>query len=130
METNKGKIFANTLIWGFALWLFGYILGMLFFVAMPKNMIGWAIMPFGIAFTLWVLFKKIKRSEFGCYIGLGIIWTLLAILLDYVFIVKALGSSDYYQFDVYLYYVLTLALPIAVGWYKKSKGEFAADNIK
>lgn len=118
MEKSKGKIFLNTVFWGFVLWLFGYILGFLFFVLVPKDMIGWAILPFGVAFALWVLFKKIKREEFMCYFGLGVIWTLMAIILDYLFIVKLLGSADYYKADVYMYYALTFVLPIAVGWYK------------
>jgi hypothetical protein len=115
---DKKRIFLNTILWGFLLWLFGYILGMLFFVFIPKDILGWAIMPFGIAATLWVLFKKIERESLGCYIGLGVIWTIMAIALDYVFLVKLLKATDYYKLDVYLYYFLTLALPIAVGWYK------------
>jgi hypothetical protein len=31
MEQNKGKIFLNTIFWGFMLWLFGYVLGFLVF---------------------------------------------------------------------------------------------------
>ena len=122
METNKVKIFLNTVVWGFALWVFGYVLGFLFFALVPKELIGWYITPFGIAFTLWVLLKKIKREEFMCYIGLGILWTVLAVILDYVFIVKMLNSANYYKLDVYFYYASTLILPIIVGWYKKSKG--------
>ena len=121
METNKGKIFLNTVLWGFALWLFGYILGFLFFAIAPKEMIGWFIMPFGIAATLWVLLKKIDREQYMCYIGLGIIWTIMAVVLDYFFIVKMLHSNDYYKLDVYLYYILTFVLPVAVGWYKFKK---------
>jgi hypothetical protein len=56
------------------------------------------------------------------YIGLGVIWTIMAVVLDYFFLVKMLNASDYYKFDVYLYYILTFVLPVAVGWYKKSKG--------
>ena len=119
METNKGKIFLNTIFWGFIVWLFGYILGMIFFAFVPKNLLGWYIMPLAIVFTLWVLFKKIKRESFTCYIGLGIIWTIMAIILDYVFLVKLLNAADYYKLDVYLYYTLTLVLPLLVGWRKK-----------
>jgi hypothetical protein len=122
METNKGKILLNTIFWGFILWLFGYILGFIFFAFVPKEMIGWYVMSLGIAATLFVLFKWIKREEFMCYIGLGVIWTIMAVVLDYFFIVKMLNSPDYYRLDVYLYYALTLLLPVAVGWYKKSKG--------
>lgn len=123
MSDDKGKIFLNTLWWGFILWLFGYVLGIVFFGFMPKNLLGWAIMPFGIIFTLWVLFKKIERKEFMCYLGLGIIWTIMAILLDYVFLVKLFKATDYYKLDVYLYYILTFVLPVAVGLYRKSKNQ-------
>ena len=118
MEKNKGKIFLNTLMWGFILWLIGYALGMVFFAFVPKDLIGWYILPIGVIITLWVLFKKIKRESFVCYIGLGVIWTILAILLDYIFIVKLLNSASYYKLDVFVYYTLTLLLPILVGWYK------------
>jgi hypothetical protein len=115
---DKKKIFLNTLQWGFLLWLFGYALGFVFFVFVPKDLIGWAILPFGVIATLWVLFKKIERDSFGCYVGLGVFWTILALVLDYVFIVKLLNSTAYYKLDVYVYYILTLVLPIVVGWYK------------
>ena len=119
MPQNKNiKIFLNTLLWGFGLWLVGYILGFVFFAFVPKGQIGWYVMPLGIALTLWVLFKKIKREKFTCYIGLGAIWAIMAVVLDYIFIVKLLNGADYYKVDVYLYYALTLILPIAVGWYK------------
>lgn len=118
METSKGKIFLNTVLWGFVLWLFGYVLGFVFFAIAPKELIGWYILPFGVAFTLFVLIKKIKRTEFGCYFGLGLIWTIMAIVLDYFFLVKMLNTADYYKIDVYIYYILTFILPLLVGWYK------------
>ena len=114
MEINKGKVFLNTLAWGFTLWLIGYVLGIIFFAFVPKDLIGWFILPIGIAVTLWVLLKKIKRESFGCYVGLGVIWMIMAIALDYIFIVKLFKSPDYYKPDVYLYYFLTFALPLAV----------------
>jgi len=121
MTTNKGKIFINTVFWGFILWFFGYVLGFVFFAFVPKAAIGWLIMPLGLIATLWVLLKKIKRESFGCYIGLGVIWTIMAIALDYVFLVKLLNAVDYYNPDVYLYYALTFVLPAATGWYKFNK---------
>jgi hypothetical protein len=116
-ETNL-KVFLNTIFWGFVLWLIGYILGFIFFSFIPKDLIGWYVMPFGIAVTLWILFKKIARKEFKCYIGLGIFWALIAVIFDYFFIVKLLNSHDYYKPDVYVYYLLTFLLPIIVGYYK------------
>jgi hypothetical protein len=115
---DKKKILLNTLSWGFLLWLFGYVLGFVFFAFVPKDAIGWFILPFGVAATLWVLFKKIERESFGCYIGLGVFWTVMAAMLDYVFIVKMLKSAGYYKLDVYVYYALTFLLPVAAGWFK------------
>ena len=127
MNSDQKKIFLNTIFWGFVLWLFGYILGFVFFAFVPKGVIGWVIMPFGVAATLWVLIKKITREKFGCYIGLGVVWMIMAIVLDYVFLVKLLHAVDYYKVDVYLYYVLTLLLPLVVGWYK-TRTHKAADQ--
>jgi len=115
---TKKQLFLNTIFWGFALWFFGYILGFIFFAFVRKDLLGWAIMPFGIVATLWVLFKKIARKEFKCYFGLAIFWTLIAVIFDYIFIVKLLNSTNYYKFDVYIYYLLTFLLPIMFGWYK------------
>jgi len=120
---TKKQIVINNIFWGFILWLIGYILGIVLFPFVPKEQIGFYILPFGIALTLWVLLKKIKREELMCYIGVGVFWTAIATLLDYLFIVKLFRSTDYYKPDVYLYYALTFLLPILVGWYKKSKGQ-------
>ena len=114
------QVFLNTVFWGFVLWLIGYILGFIFFSFVPKDLIGWYILPIGIAVTLWVLFKKIERKSFQCYFGLAFFWTLIAIVFDYLFIVKLLSSQNYYKLDVYIYYALTFLLPIIVGFYKKS----------
>lgn len=108
--------------WGFILWLIGYGLGILFFTLIPPSMIGWIITPIGVAITLWVLFKKIKGDSFGYYARVAAVWVLIAIIFDYLFIVKAFKPEDgYYKLDVYLYYALTLALPLVVGWRKTIK---------
>jgi hypothetical protein len=115
---TKAKIALNNIFWGIILWLFGYILGFVFFAFVPQNLIGWFVMPLGIAFTLLVLFKWIARAEFTCYIGVGVFWTVIAVVMDYFFLYKMLNATNYYKFDVYLYYILTFVLPIIVGWYK------------
>jgi len=54
-----------------------------------------------------------------CYFGTGLIWTLMAVTLDYLFIVMLLKTGiTYYKPDVFLYYFLTATLPIVVGYYK------------
>jgi len=121
MKRDNKSIFLNTIFWGFILWLFGYALGIIFFVFVPKDQIGWYILPLGVIFTLWVLFKKIEREQFMCYLGLGVVWTVMAVILDYFFIVRLLKSASYYKLDVYVYYLLIFILPAIVGWYKLKK---------
>jgi len=77
-------------------------------------------MPIGIAVTLWVLVKKIKLKSLEDYFLLAIVWTIIAVALDYLFLVRLLNPpGGYYKLDVYLYYILTFTLPLLVGWSKK-----------
>ena len=105
--------------WGFVLWLVGYALGILLFAVVPPSVLGWVIMPIGILVTLWVLFKKVRGESFQYFFKLGVVWTIIAVVFDYVFLVMIFKPVDgYYKLDVYLYYVLTFVLPVVVGWYK------------
>lgn len=115
------KTLKTAVIWGLILWLFGYVLGIILFKLVPPAKLGWVIMPFGIMFTLWVLAKKIKLARFKEYVIFGIIWAILAVVLDYFLLVRLFKPADgYYKLDVYLYYLLTLTLPILFAkWRKK-----------
>jgi hypothetical protein len=116
---NK-QFYKDAFGWGFILWLIGYALGIILFSIVSPSIIGWIIMPIGILITLWVLFKKIKSESFQYYLLLAVAWTLIAVMFDYFFLVKAFKPADgYYKLDVYLYYLLTFILPLIVGWRKK-----------
>lgn len=115
------KFLKDSLLWGFILWLIGYILGFVFFALVPKDLIGWYLMPLGIIFTLAIAFRFI-RGDLKYFVKIALIWTAIAVVFDYLFIVWLLNSGfSYYKLDVYLYYGLTLALPIIVGWLKNRK---------
>jgi hypothetical protein len=106
--------------WGIGLWFIGYVLGFVLYAAVPPAQIGWYIMPVGVIVTLWVLLRRVQGTSMGYYLGLGIVWALIAIAADWLFIVKALHPADgYYKLDVYLYYALTFMLPVVVGLFKK-----------
>jgi hypothetical protein len=105
--------------WGVGLWLFGYILGILLFPIVPQAFLGWVIMPIGLAATVWVLWKRVKGKSFLYYFLLGLIWTVIAVVFDYFFLVKVFKPADgYYKLDVYVYYGLTFVLPMIMGWRK------------
>lgn len=113
---NK-QLLKDGLGWGFMLWLVGYILGIVFFMFIPKNLIGWTIMPIGIAMTLYILLKRIKKQPIDYYVKIAVIWTVIAIVCDYLFLVKVFKPEDgYYKLDVYIYYTVTFMLPLIVGW--------------
>lgn len=115
------KLLKDGLGWGVGLWLLGYILGIMLFPILPNQILGWVIMPVGVLITLWVLLKKIKADSFNYYLYLAIIWTFLAIILDYFLLVKLFKPADgYYKLDVYLYYLLTFLMPLFIG-FKKSR---------
>ncbi len=109
----------DSLGWGFILWLIGYVLGIILFFVLPTSLIGWVILPIGLTITFLVLLKKVKGETLTYYFLLAIIWTMIAVFFDYLFIVKALKPEDgYYKLDVYLYYIFTVISPLIVGWWK------------
>ncbi len=121
------QLFKDSLGWGFVLWLIGYALGIVFFFVVPPALLGWVIMPIGVIITLWVLLNRVKSGALQYYVVLAVVWTVVAIAFDYLFIVKLLNPSDgYYKLDVYLYYLLTFTIPLVVGWRKsKTNGKMA-----
>lgn len=117
--------------WGFVLWLIGYMLGILLFALVPVNVIGWIIMPIATAITLWIAFKKVKGGTLQSDCAMAFVWLLIAAAGDYLFIVKALKPVDgYYKPDVYLYYALTLAIPIFAGWKKRARPAVANRTVE
>ena len=120
----NNRILKDGLLWGFILWLVGYILGIVLFAIVPHNLIGWVIMPFGVLMTLWVLFKKVKSQSLRYYLITGIVWTIIAVVCDYFLLVKLFKPIDgYYKLDVYIYYVLTFVLPLFAGWRKSHQAK-------
>lgn len=117
---NK-QLLKDALGWGFVLWLIGYILGIILFMIVPASLIGWIIAPIGIVITLVVLFRKTKGTSLKYYTILAIVWTLIAIVFDYLFIVKVFKSAGYYKLDVYFYYAFIFFLPLIFGWQKQKK---------
>lgn len=124
------QFFKDAFVWGFILWLIGYVLGIVLFPIIPHTMIGWVIMPIGILITFWVLLKKVKAESFRQYILLALIWVLIAVICDYIFLVKLFKPVDgYYKLDVYLYYALTFLLPLTT-WFIKKKPFFRLTKLR
>lgn len=107
--------------WGLLLWFIGYVLGFVFFAFVPAEAIGWYVMPLGILITCVALYRWIRMDSVHDALRIGIGWSVIAILCDYLFLVKLLNPADgYYKLDVYLYYALTLVLPFIVYKFRNS----------
>jgi len=116
----RSRLLKDACGWGFLLWLAGYALGLLLFAFVPAALIGWIITPFGTVMTLWIAFKKVAGDSLRYFAIVGLVWVLIAVVGDYVFIVKAFSPPDgYYKLDVYVYYALTLAIPFVAGWKRR-----------
>lgn len=115
---NKTFIF-KVLKWGLILWLIGYILGFILYPLVPTGQIGWIITPIATVITIWVLLKYIKSETLKGAAITGVVWSVIAVILDYIFIVMLLKPEDgYYKTDVYFYYLLALTLPAIVFFYR------------
>jgi hypothetical protein len=127
MEIDK-QFFKDVFGWGFLLWLFGYVLGIMLFFIVPKIIIGWIITPLATIVAVWVLIRKIQRVSLSYYFLIAIFWTSIAVVLDYFLLVKIFKPEDgYYKPDVYLYYSLTFILPLVIGLWKRKKIQNASN---
>jgi len=116
------KLWKDGLMWGAILWLIGYVLGIIFFMMkIPPTILGWAIMPIGILISLWVLLKGIKGGSMKYYLAIAVVWTAIAVVLDYLLNFKLFNIANYYKLDIYIYYAFTFILPLIVGLVKNKK---------
>lgn len=103
--------------WGFILWALGFALGMILFPFVPVARLGWFILPVMTLVTVYVAYRRLRQSDetIGYYVIVGIVWLFIAVVFDYLFLVKAFAVSNYYDADILMYYALSLIVPMAVG---------------
>lgn len=103
---------------GMGFWLLGYLASLLLFFTPFQSSMGWIITavctPITIAVAWW--WFRTRDLPLSYYVKVGIAWTVIAILLDYLFIVR-LFQTPYYQTDVFVYYALTFLIPVGVGMF-------------
>jgi hypothetical protein len=88
MKTIRQRL-ADTLGWGFTLWLIGFALGMMLFPFVPTARLGWFIVPILTAVGAVVAYRRLRYEEesFRYYILIGFTWLAVAAVLDYIFLV-------------------------------------------
>jgi hypothetical protein len=103
---------------GIFFWLLGYLASLLLFVSPYAGIMGWILLavftPVTIAVAWW--WFRVRDLPLTYYAKVGAAWTVIAVVLDYLFIVL-LFQATYYGFDVFVYYALTFLIPVGVGLY-------------
>ena len=104
---------------GTVLWLIGYLASLALFFTPLAGIMGWILLviftPITIAIAWW-WFRPRERLSLQYYAGVGVAWMLIAVVLDYLFIVL-LFQATYYGPDVFVYYAVTVLIPVGVGLY-------------
>ena len=119
------QVLKDTLGLGTFFWLAGYLASLVLFFTPFSNSMGWILLVTLTPFTLWVTwwwFSRRGRLPLTGYAGIGIIWMLMAVVLDYLFIVLLFNAVGYYMPDVLLYYALMFLIPVGVGLYLRRAG--------
>ena len=105
---------------GIVLWLIGYLASLVLFFTPFAEIMGWILAgiftPVAIVVTRW-WFGRRERLPLQYYAGVGFSWTVIAVVLDFLFIVQLFHAATYYKPDVFLYYIVTFLIPVAVGLY-------------
>jgi hypothetical protein len=113
------QIIKDTAGLGIALWLIGYLASLVLFVSPYAWIMGWILLivftPVTIAIVFW-WFRKREGLSLKYYAEVGIAWVIIAVVLDYLFIVQ-LFQATYYGIDVFVYYAVTFLIPVGVGYY-------------
>jgi len=112
------QILKDTAGLGIVLWLVGYLASLALFVSPYAAIMGLILLvvctPVTIAVAWW--WFKARDLALSYYAGVGAAWAVIAVVLDYLFIVL-LFQATYYGFDVFVYYALTFLIPVGVGLY-------------
>jgi hypothetical protein len=117
------QIIKDTAGLGIALWLIGYLASLVLFMSPYTGIMGWILLivftPVTIAIVFW-WFRKRELLPLKYYAGVGIAWVIIAVVLDYLFIVQ-LFHATYYGIDVFVYYGVTFLIPVGVGFFLNKK---------
>lgn len=114
------QILRDTAGLGILFWLVGYIAGIILFFTPLASFMGWVMTiiftPFTIGVT-WGWFRSREDHSLQYYAAVGIVWMVIAVVLDYLFIVMLFHPAAYYSLHIFLYYALMFIIPVGVGMY-------------
>lgn len=111
----KKYALVDTLIYGLVIWLVGFVLGMVLFPFVEISVMGWILMPVTLIVALLLSLRIRRKRSAGAvsyFIGVGLSWVALSLILDYAILVKGYDAENFYDVDIIIYYVGVLLIPI------------------
>ena len=110
-------------VFGILIWLIGYIASLILFSFVPNNILGWILCLIFTPVTIIIAYFRFRNRKLKlfCYFMTVVFWMLIAMILDYLFIVRLFHSVNYYKLDVFVYYIITFLIPLIIGIINTSK---------
>jgi hypothetical protein len=102
---------------GIFVWLIGYVAGIVLYFFLSPDILGWVLFAIFTPIVILLCYKRFgKREEsISYYASVAAVWLIVALVFDYLFLVKLLNPPVYYTLDVYVYYASTFLVPLLVG---------------
>ena len=101
---------------GLILWAIGFVLGMILFTVVDVSMMGWIIMPVVVIAAIFLSARMAKAhpAALSYFIGVGLTWLAISLILDYFILVRGYNAENYYDLDIMIYYAGMLLIPSIV----------------
>jgi hypothetical protein len=117
MEERTRTKLIDTFGLGFVIWLVGFVASIILWGFVSHDILGWVLFLIFIPLMLYLPYMRFRerKERLSYYLIVGLVWLLVAVVFDYIFIVKLFNSQDYYKLDVFVYYAVTFLMPLIVG---------------
>ena len=102
---------------GIFVWFIGYLAGIVLYFFLSPDILGWVLFAIFTPIVILLCYMRFgKREEsISYYAFVAAVWLIVAVVFDYLFLVKLLNPPVYYKLDVYIYYASTFLIPFLVG---------------
>jgi len=102
---------------GIFVWFIGYLAGIVLYFFLSPGILGWVLFAIFTPIIILLCYKRFDRREesISYYAFVAVVWLIVALVFDYLFLVKLLNPPAYYKPDVYVYYASTFLIPLLIG---------------
>jgi hypothetical protein len=117
MAKSKKTVLVDALLLGVFVWLMGYLAGIFLYFVFSPDVLGWVLFAIFTPIVIFLCYRRFskRRGNVSYYLLVATVWLIIAVVFDYLFLVRLLNPRVYYKLDVYAYYASTFLIPFLVG---------------